>query len=367
MPANYLGASSQVDIDGLLSHTNTHIEKKNVIQDAVFESVPLLNEIRKRGNIRTVVDGGTRDQVNLMYGKNNTFGSYSGYDVLSNDPQDGMGAAYYDWAQYGITISIDGRSVLQNRGAARIKDLLQSKYDQATMTIADKFSEHLWDAETIDANSGTANDGKNVISLPWLIDADEDRDLALGGINPNDYSWWRANVLDYGGTHNTAVFRQKLLRMYNTCMKEGQMGGEPDLVIMDQYAGENYELATEFQKRYMTSGKVTAGFSDMYYKNAKVLWDPKVPDPEYSTFAGANYDSSNWAAGAIYFVNTKFLALRVFAGRDWKFSKWTDQIEAGNNQDAMQTTALWMGQLVSLNRRKHGVIYGVTSSVISEP
>jgi hypothetical protein len=365
MPA-FVSGNTISDLNGLLTHTTEYIEKKGVLQDAIFESTPLFKELKERGKIRTSVSGGYQEQVNLMYGMNETFGSYKGYDVLNNDPQDGMTSAFFPWSQYSITISIDGRSVVQNSGPGRVKDLLQSKFEQATMTIADRFSAHLWDAKAA-SDAETGNSGKNILSVPMLVDADPDRSTtAVGGLNPSTYSWWENQALDYGGTHTAPAFRQKLVRMYNECMKQGAMGGPPDLVIMDQYAYENYELATEFQKRYSSSGKVTAGFEDMYYKGAKVLWDPKVPDPEYSSFTGANYDSANWADGAIYFLNTNFLNLRVLGGRDWKFSKWTDQIEAGNNQDAMQTTALWMGQLVTTNRRKHGVIYGVTDTVISE-
>ena len=364
MPATYLGAASQVDINGLLAHTTQYIEKKGVIQDALFGANQLFHEMKKNGNIRTTQDGGYTEQVNLLYGKNNTFGSYSRYDVHNNDPQDGMGAAYFGRAQYSITISIDGMSLLQNAGSGKIKDLVGSKMEQATMTIADEFNKHLWDAETMALNSGTGNSGKNVISLPMLVDADPDRSLAIGGLNPATYSWWRNNVLDYGTAHTKAVLKQKMIRMYMTCQAEGKMGGPPDLIIMDPYSYENYEMSVEDSKRYTDSKTATAGFENMYFKNAKIVWDDKCPDPHYGTLAGANAGNANWAHGAMYFLNTKFLGLRILGGRDWKFSKWTDQIDAGNNQDAKQTTALWAGQLITTNRRKHGVIYQVDDDII---
>ena len=88
------------------------------------------------------------------------------------------------------------------------------------------------------------------------------------------------------------------------------------------------------------------------------MWDDRVPDPEYNSFAGANYNNSNWADGAIYLLNTKFLGLYVLGGRDWKWGSWEKPVD----QDAKVNTCLWAGQLAVSNRRKHGVIYGVTDA-----
>lgn len=357
MPANFLGSSSAVDIDGLLSHTTQFIEKKGVIQDAIFASNPVFYELKTKGRVKA--SGGERVQVNLMYGKNSTAGSYSRYDVLDISPQDGLGAAYFPWAQESVAVSIDGLSILQNAGPEKIKDLISSKMEQATMSVAETMNEQLWDAEAA-GNEVTGNSGKNILSIPMLVDADPDRDTAaIGGLNPSTYAWWNNQAFDYGASNTFSIFKSKLNHAYNTCQNEGRLGGGPDLIVMDQQAYENYEASLEDYKRYMTDGEATAGFESLRYKRAKIVWDDRVPDPEYNSFAGANYDNSNWAAGAIYLLNTKFIGLYVLGGRDWKWGSWEKPVD----QDAKVNTSLWAGQLVTSNRRKHGVIYGVTATI----
>lgn len=351
MPANWLGSASAVDMDGLLTHTTTHIEKKGVIQDAIMASNPVFYELKSNGKVK--VSGGERLQVNLMYGKNTTFKSYSRYDVQDVSPQDGLGAAFFPWSQYSVSVSIDGLSVLQNAGPEKIKDLISSKMEQATMSIADGFNEHIWDTEIVAAGT-TGNGGKNIISIPMLVDYDPDRNVAVGGLNPSTYSWWENQSFDYGATNTYPVFKAKLNHGYNTCQNQGRMGGAPNLIVMNQISYENYEASLEDYKRYMTDGTATAGFEHLKYKGAKIVWDDRVPDPE----AGYNYDSASWAAGAIYLLNTKFLGLYVLGGRDWKWGDWQKPVD----QDAKVNTCLWAGQLAVSNRRKHGVIYGVTAT-----
>lgn len=357
MPANYLGASSQVDINGLLSHTTTHIDKKNVIQDAVFGANPFLYVMKEKGRVE--VSGGERLQVNLLYGANSTFGSYSRYDVLDISPQDGMGAAYYPWAQYSISVSIDGLTTLQNAGPARIKDLVKSKFEQATMTIADEMNKHILACETIVAAGSTGNNGKNIISLPMLVDYDPDRDVAVGGINPNDYSWWENNVLDYGGTNTFTVMKAKMNKIYHDCQKQGRIGGPPDLILASQQAYENYEASLEEYKRYTTGDEkmASAGFEALKYKGATMVWDEYVPQPENA----ADYDGGNTDDEAMYFLNTSSLGLYILGGRDWKWGEWEKPVD----QDAKVNTALWAGQLAVRNRRKNGLLYGITDDAPS--
>ena len=354
MPTPFLGSTTAVDMDGLLTHTIQWIEKKGVIQDAVFAANQVFHHLKKNNRIRSSAPGGTHEQVNLLYGANDTFGSYRGYDVLPNDPQDGMTCAYYPWAQYSITVSIDGFSLLMNAGPAKIKDLIRSKMQQATMTIAEGLNEHLWVNTNTTADTG--NGGKNIYSIPMLIDADADRDRAIAGINgggADARTWWRNHEADYGATNTIPVFKRHLLDMYMTCASAGSMGGAPDLIIMDPDSYANYEMSVEPQRRYASGGRATAGFEDMYYKRATVIWDDKVPDMQD--------DTQTYAEGAIVFINPGVMDLRVLGGRDWKCGPWEKPVD----QDAKQTTSLWAGQLVVLNRRKFGVIHGVLKTAIT--
>jgi hypothetical protein len=340
-------------MNGRLTHTTQWVEKKGVIQDAYFAANPLFARLKKKGKVKLSggAPGGTHEQVNLLYGENETFGWYKGYDVLNIDPQDKMGAAFFPWAQAHIAVSIDGISMLENAGPAKQKDLIQSKMTQAIMTIAQQFNSALLDASITGAE--TAANGKAIYSIPMLVDADVDRDRAIAGLNGLTYPWWRNNAVDYGATHTMAVFKRTLLHMKNTCSRQGNIGGPPDFYLMDQSSFENYVMSVEPQRRYTSSAETNAGFEDMNVLGAEITWDDGVQDAETN-------DGTS-VAGSIYALNTNFLGLRVLAGNDWKWRGWMDVVD----QDAKVNSCFWAGQLVTTNRRKHGVIYGVTKTAFT--
>lgn len=343
----FLGSATAVDMDGLLTHTTQWIEKKQVIQDAIFAANPVFYELRKNGSI---APGGTDEAVNLMYGKNNTFGWYHRYDVLNTDPQDGMTVAYYPWGQASIAVSIDGLSTLQNAGPAKIKDLIQSKMTQATMSIAEDFNTALWVNTAVTAERPYG--GKGIYSIPMLIDADSDRDRAIAGINGSTEAHWRNNTLT-GSTNTAVAWKMYMSNMYNECQKQGKMGGAPNLIVKDQESYEKYENSMVEQRRYTSDDRAGAGYKHLYFKDAKIVWDDKVPD--------AIEDTQTVVKGAMYYINTNFMTLRVLGGRDWKWGKWVEPID----QDAKVNKALWAGQLVVTNRRKHGVIHTLSKAVFT--
>ena len=340
-------------MDALLSTTLMNYHKKGKMQDAIFSSNPtfyfLKDKVRKES-------GGYKIATNLMYGQNTTVGSYSRYEVLDISPQDGMTQAYYPWAQYSGAISIDGLSEFQNSGVGKLLSLLGEKVEQTTMTFAEKMNNHLWDVEnvTIDTTSSSANGGKNIISIPMIVPLDPTSDCELGGINGATYTWWASNVLDYGATHSAVVFKYNMSNMYNTCTKG--TGGQPDVVIMDQASWENYESALDPQIRYTDQKVASAGFYNLRYKNALVMWDEHMCD----IAATANYDGS-FTDGSIFFLNTKFLKLVVGKGKDFAPTKF----QQPEDQDARTAKYLFYGQLVCSNRRKHGVIQDVTDTAFT--
>jgi len=121
-----------IDYNALLTMTADAYYKSGVIHDGVFKSNPTFAELNKKG-LKMIQSGGSKIQVNLMYGKNSTVDSYSRYGLLDTAPQDGFTPAFYDWAQYAGTVSIDGLSEAQNSGTPEIQKLLREKVKQSLM------------------------------------------------------------------------------------------------------------------------------------------------------------------------------------------------------------------------------------------
>jgi hypothetical protein len=344
----FLGVDGAVYYDGLLSHTTQFIEKKKVVQDAIFSANPVLHELRKLGS---VAPGGTDEQVNLMYGKNTTFGWYKGYDIQDIAPQEGLTSAFYEWAQASIAVSISGREVRINRGPQRLKDLIKTKHQQAIMTVAEEFNEALW--VNTELGSTLPFGGKGIYSIPMLIDNDVDRDRKIGGINGLTSPWWRNNFKSMNGDNDALSWKMAIGNMYNTCEKEGRLGGPPKIIACDQASYEKYEGSMIQQRTYESDDRASSGYKHIYFKDAKMLWDDKIPD--------MGLDTQTYVDGAMVFINPEFFTIRVMAGADWTWGAWEKPID----QDAKVNSAYWMGQVVVSNRRKHGLIADLTKDAFT--
>ncbi len=81
------------NVDSLLTTTQSVLAKtKDFLNDAVFNSIPLLRYLEKNEQIKR--HGGASILVPLLYGKNGTFKAYSKDDVFDTQGQEGMTMAY---------------------------------------------------------------------------------------------------------------------------------------------------------------------------------------------------------------------------------------------------------------------------------
>jgi len=148
--------------------------------------------------------------------------------------------------------------------------------------------------------------------------------------------------------------------MYNNCMKG--YGGSPDMIISNQGAYEAYETGMDTKVRYQADDTATAGFESIKFKGARMFWDEHVPDAEGDGTNGYNWDHASYSdvtGGSMYFINTKFLDLVTMAGMDFApegFQKMPTQL-------ARTCLYGFAGQLVSSNRRKLGVLWGINSAL----
>src|SRR3990167_382523 len=146
------------NVDGLLSHSLSAVRKK--LADNIFTRIPLFMWLKTKAKLTE--DGCATLVVPIMYGKNNTAKSYTGYGILDTTPQDGLTAAQYPWAQYSVSISISGREErIQNVGEQTIIKLLHSKVKQAEMSLRDKLDIDMW---------ASATTGTNILALPTIVD-----------------------------------------------------------------------------------------------------------------------------------------------------------------------------------------------------
>lgn len=268
-------------------------------------------------------DGGERIVEPLMYGKNSTANSYSGYDSLDTTPQEGIDSAEFNWKQYSVSISISGKEERQNNGQSRIIRLFEAKVKQAEISLKEKLTTGLF-------SDGTGNSSKDLTGLEALVLASG----TYGGINGTTYTWWQAGV----ESTSEALGLPKMRTGFNTASVGGK--DTPDLIVTTQTLFESYESlftntaisggGSHFSTQSAGMKKVVdGGFQAAQFKGVPIVWDEQCP------------------SGTMYFLNTKHMAL--VAHKDANFS--TSDFVKPENQDARVAQVLWMGNLTS-NRRK---------------
>jgi hypothetical protein len=308
------------NFDALLSTTLANYRDK--LTDNVFSARPLTYWLMDKGRIRTE-SGGTKLVEQLIYGKNTTVGSYTGYETLSLTPQEGITAAEYDWKQYAASIAISGIEEAKNNGEHAIIDLLEAKIMQAEESLREGFNQMFF-------GDGTGNSGKNWNGLGNLVESGN----TVGGINSatagNEY--WRSYEENTAG----ALTLAQMATAYNST----SVGNDhPDVILTTQTLFEKYESLLQPQLRYTDTKTADAGFQNLLFKSAPIMYDVHAP------------------AGTMFFLNSKYIKL---VGHKDKWFKQTDFVRP-ENQDARFALIMCYGNLVVSNRAKQGKLTAKTA------
>lgn len=303
---------------GLLLSTTLKNYRKTLV-DQIHKSNAVFYYLKANGALKEE-DGGERIVVPVMYGKNSTAGSYSGYDSLDITPQAGVDSAEFNWKQYSVSIAISGEEERKNAGSSKIIDILEARTKQAKMSLVEQLSTGLF-------SDGTGNGSKDLTGLNAMVL----NSGTYGGINSATYTWWQAGV----EPTSEATTLAKMRVGFNTA----SLGGKdtPNLIVTHQGAYQTYEgLFTGTINMYSDGTKKLAdgGFQVLEFKGVPMVWD------ELCTMQTAT-------AGNMYMLNTNHMNLTLH--KDANFAV-TDFVKP-ENQDARVAQILFMGNL-TCDRRK---------------
>ena len=311
---------SNPNFDALLSTTLANY--RDQLTDNVFSDRVLTNHLMSKGRIR-MVNGGTKIVEPLIYGQNTTVASYSGYDTISLAAQSGITAAEYEWKQYAASIAIRGIEEAKNNGEQEIINLLEAKIMQAEESMREGFN-------TMFFADGTGNSGKDWNGLGNIVETGN----SVGGINSatagNEY--WRSYEENTAG----ALTLAQMATAYNTV----SVGNDhPDMILTTRTLFEKYEALLQPQLRYTDTKTADAGFQNLLFKAAPVVYDTAAP------------------AGTMFFINSKYLSLVGHSG------KWFQQTEfvRPENLDARYALIMCYGNLTCRNRKKQGKLTAKTA------
>lgn len=354
------------DYGALLTTTLRAMQPR--LHDNITRGNKFLAWLDSKGRMRKQ-DGGERVQVALMHQQNSTADIYQGYGILNTAPQDGITSAFYDWAQLSTSITISRKEERQNSGKSKALDLLKAKTQQAEVSIRELLNNCIVSGR-ITASSASGRflarigtidtSASGPLPIPAIIDTNASRSVAIGNINGNTYSFWR-NKADSSTATTFAGYKQELNNHYNDCSQG--TGGTPDLFLSDQVAWEQYWNSLQNQERFVVDDKKTldvlGGSDAMKFRGATWIWDEVVPDTE--TNATVVDAIGTMTVSTVFMMNTSTMEFITDSETDFI----TTPMVRPENQDARTGQILWMGALGCNNRRKNGVLYGISRSIVS--
>jgi hypothetical protein len=308
----------------VLASTISHWITSRGFVDNIFSTNALFYKIKERSQRDGMIAGGHNIVIPLEYAKNTTSGSYSGYDLLDISASQPFTAAEFAWKQLFVSVSISGLEQLQNAGSEAQLNILEGRLNNARRSMISTFDSQLY-------LDGTGNGSKDILGIGLGIDSAG----TYGGINRTNETWWSSKEAAAGGVLTTAQMQD----MYNQCQIASPKE-RVDLILTTQVVHEGYEDLLEPDKRFQDSEMASAGFENLKYKGAPVIWD------------------SDATAQIMWFVNTDYFILATHTQRNFVATPPKTPI----NQDADVMQILWAGNLCQTNCKKSGKVTGITNS-----
>jgi len=297
------------------------------LEDDVYDSSALLKIMLK--DKRVLLEGGRKVVQPLKYGKSTAAGTYDKYDTFDMTPFDKLTAAEWTWGHYYSTAVISGTEEAENMGKARVINLLQAKFDEASMALKEAIANDIY--------SGSSS-GKGIVGLSTAVD----NSATYGGISVSDFSGWASGVDTTAHTEanmkDSTSSSYVLTLLQNAFRSATHLGQKPNLVITTLKIWDIIETVIQRDTNYnksTTSGRTKLigelGYNVLEFRGVPIIADEMAPD---------NY---------MYVLNTNFMNLKVHPSFNFKFTGW----KPAYNQDAKAGIILFHAQLTLSNRRMH--------------
>lgn len=294
--------------------TTTMRHRKTKVVDNVTKHNALLRVLKEKGHIQTDASGGTEIVLPISYNDNSTYQRYYGGEVLNIQDSDVLTAAKYDWMQVALHVTATGRELKLNAGKEQMINLVKARTKVAMATAANNMSVDIY------SDGSLAN---QITGLAALCTTNGQG--TIGGINAATYPFWANKFKEVAGTGATYATLRAAMNDLWLSLVRGQ--DKPDLIVMSHDFYSLYESGLQDLQRYSDSRSADAGYQELKYKSASVIFDDNT-----------NFGTTSETA---FFINTDYLHLR-----EHPEARWTEDDEKTPiNQDKVIVPIYWMGNL----------------------
>lgn len=329
-----MSSVSDVSLEALIATTRVKISKQ--FANSVPDRNPLLNEIKKAGNLLEMVDGGRSFYETAIGDDSQAVGTYKGYDTLNVNEQEGIKTFKYEPAFAYATVVIDNPTLAMNAGESATLSILEGRLEQAKSSL-----DNLMDQIACGAYGAGVNG--EWLGLQDIISDDNtatiqgtgiDRSLAANAKLRNQVD--TTSIASATAFNTSQAGRKVMTDLYYA----SSFGVEtPGLLLMTREVFSAYNLSLQENERFIgRSDTQGGGFPGLVFmNNVKVHYGDNVP------------------SGHFYFINPKHLKMKVLSKKNFDMSEFIPAY----NQDAKAAKITVGGQLCTGAPKFHGVATGM--------
>lgn len=315
--------------------------KRKRLTDNISNSYPTVQAFRQSGMME-VSKGGKQIQEDVMYelGASEWF---DGYDSLNTNSMDGITSCFEYFRYQATPIVISMTEEIENRASDKAVKLLTAKTEQA-MTGS---------MSTINAALLGAQSGKAIVGLQDI--ASVTAGDTVHSIDSGTNTWWDNKRIDYATDYGTNHFNAKtgdlyygVLAMRDLWNEVSESSDVPDLIIT------NFSVYADYESIFEGTG---------YYRFSSTT-DQAIGDAgQGATFRGAKFIVDRDAPGThdnhqLFMIQSKYCKFRLQEGLNFAKTPFKEPA----SQQAKVSFVLIGCQLMTNNRRRQGVLYGIDTS-----
>jgi hypothetical protein len=338
--------------DALLTTTARNHSK--AIPDAISKNKKFYFAVKRAGGY-TSEDSLGYDVILPVRYANKTSQTMGPYDEVDVTPIEGATVSRWDWAQSASSVTISDKEVAQNSGDNQKIKLVTLKMEQATDGITEDFNRRTLagNGENVSSQITTAhteNGSTFVTPLPAIVAKTPTN--TVGGLSGTTYTWWKNKTAD--ATDTSFATQLHSLRSLRLNCEKG-VGGGPDFHLVDENVYLWYEKALAKDHRNPSYQKGDVPFQSLAFYGEAVVWDEDMPEWD-------NGDTAlDTAKGTWVMLNMKFLKVKYDPTANFDVGPFIRP----HNQLVKTALVSWRGALCTSNRAKHGVLYGIDTTVAS--
>ena len=324
---------SDVSVAALLATTKPKISR--MFYNSAVDRIPLLNAIKKAGNMLEVQDGGRAFHEAAISGDSDAVGVYEGLDTLNVNEQKGIQAFIYNPAFMYGSILIDNPTLAMNAGSEAVLKILEGRMEQARTSVNNLLDKNLCGAygTVYGAKASKWIGIQDIVSdtnTATIPETGIDRSLAENIKLRNQVDATSVATATAWNTSNAG--RILMTGLYHAASFDMD---RPKLCLMTRSIFDAYSISLQANERFVGIQETAGG---------------GFPTLKFMANCDVAY-GDNVKAGHFYFINPDKLIFKILSKKNFEMSDFLPAY----NQDAQRAFLTVGGQLTTGAPKYHGV------------